>query len=90
MRRGSTITAQGSVLEGRLLQKLPEVENAVREAIVMDIGGCLQVGDEIKRWIKRCFDDIEAEKARTARLCFEVDALPELCFRIALKNGWEH
>ena len=88
--QGVDITAQCSVLEGKLLRKFPEIENALWEAIVMDIDGRLPVGDEIKRWIKRCFDDIEAEEARTARFCFEVDAPPELWFRIALKNGWEH
>lgn len=48
-------------------------------------------GDVIKRWIKRCFDDVEAEEARAARFRFEANAPPALWFRIALKkNGWEY
>lgn len=78
------------MIEDKLLQDYLDSQAAVWEAIAMDIDGHVPVGDEIKRWVKQCFDDVDEEEARAARFRFEVNAPPALWFRIALNNGWEH
>lgn len=88
--QGVDITAQCSVREGKLLEDYPEVKDALWNAIVMDIDGRLPVGDEIRRWAKICFENVEEDEAKADRFCFEVDAPPALWFKIALRNGWEH